>query len=158
MIKCVIWMNLVSASYLGLRIVYWLLCNMSIPASVSSWTNNPFAHTQCSNSLVDSLYSNSWLQAQQWLTIRAPMNTTFQMGQPQAQQCPAWRYARHKLCPHSWIPPQGRMGEGVIWPARQWSGEWHNFITISKQCVGPNTRLILNTFKSHILSWIFDVL
>ena len=28
----------------------------------------------------------------------------------------------------------------------------HNYITISQQYVGPNTRLILNTFNAHILS------
>ena len=35
--------------------------------------------------------------------------------------------------------------KGTICPASQSSWEWHNYITISQQCVGPNTRLILNT-------------
>ena len=51
-----------------------------------------------------------------------------------------------------------RMDEGVICPARQSSGELHNEITISKQHVGPNTRLILNTFRAHIVSRLLVVL
>ena len=83
-------MSLVFGSTHCLPIVMKLcLCNSPI-----DWLAGriaPLAHTLCSNSLVDSLYDNRWLQAQLWLTICERVDTIVQMSQAQAQLCPAWR-------------------------------------------------------------------